>query len=263
MDTVISSGSQLFDQLLNGGYETNVITTVYGPAGSGKSTLSLLAAIAMAKTRKKVIFIDTEGGFSVTRIMQLCDNNAEILEKILIFRPTSFNEQMHHILKLKSMINEKIGIIIVDTISMLYRLELGKNEGVKHINNQLSIQIAHLTDIARTSHIPILLTNQVYSDFEIPDNVKMVGGDLLDYGSKCLIELRKFRTKRAAIIKKHRSIEEGRKIIFQFCNKGILEAEPETIIIRKDPAQEHHEHEKKKEEEQEKIMEEFKSPLTD
>ena len=55
MDTVISSGSQLFDQLLNGGYETNVITTVYGPAGSGKSTLSLLAAIAMAKTGKKVI----------------------------------------------------------------------------------------------------------------------------------------------------------------------------------------------------------------
>src|SRR3989338_3826200 len=64
----VSSGSGALDKLLEGGYETDVITTIYGPAGSGKTTTCLLAAVSTATVKenkdKKVVFIDTEGGFS-------------------------------------------------------------------------------------------------------------------------------------------------------------------------------------------------------
>ena len=86
------------------------------------------------------------------------------------------------------MVNDTIGMIVVDSISMLYRLELGKSEEVYDVNAALGRQIAHLVEISRQRKIPILITNQVYSDFEDRDQVKMVGGDLLKYGSKCLIE---------------------------------------------------------------------------
>jgi len=52
----ISSGSRDLDEWLKGGYDKDIITTLYGPAGSGKTNLCLIAAAYMARD-KKVIFI--------------------------------------------------------------------------------------------------------------------------------------------------------------------------------------------------------------
>ena len=89
----ISSGSSLINEMLQGGYETDIITTIFGPAGSGKTNLCLIAAICTVLNKKKVIFIDTEGGFSIERVKQLCPGNDNILDKILVFNPTTFEEQ--------------------------------------------------------------------------------------------------------------------------------------------------------------------------
>ena len=48
----VSSGVKVLDNLLNGGYELDAITTIYGPAGSGKTNLALLAALEVAKQGK-------------------------------------------------------------------------------------------------------------------------------------------------------------------------------------------------------------------
>ena len=67
------------------------------------------------------------------------------------------------------------------------------------------------------------MTNQVYSDFGKADAVKMVGGDLLKYGSKCLIELQKFSGCRVMILRKHRSLPEGKQCKFKIVGEGIEE----------------------------------------
>ena len=97
------------------------------------------------------------------------------------------------------------------------------NESNEQINNKLGLQVSYLTEIARKHNIPILITNQVYADFDEKDAVKMVGGDILKYGSKCLLELLKFKTKRAAVLKKHRSIKEGKKVVFEITSNGFEE----------------------------------------
>ena len=38
----ILTGSQDLNEFLEGGYETGIITLMYGPAGSGKSNLAVL-----------------------------------------------------------------------------------------------------------------------------------------------------------------------------------------------------------------------------
>ena len=119
-------------------------------------------------------------------------------------------------------IGRNTGIIIVDSIAMLYRLEMGQTKNVYNVNKQLGMQLALLTEIARKNNIPVLLTNQVYQDFEDKNKVNIVGGDLLKYQSKCLIELQKESPGvRKAIIKKHRSIEENKNILFRITNLGI------------------------------------------
>ena len=214
----LSTGSTLLDGLLCGGYETDILTAIYGPASSGKTTMCLMAAVVVAKTGKKVIFVDSEGGFSGERFEQL--GSLELLKSVFILKPTNFQMQAKLIESLKSMINEKIGLVVVDTISMLYRVEMGKEKN-KHMNNEMSIQLSYLTEITRLNNIPVIQTSQVYSDFEKKDAVKMVGGDLIRYASKCQIELQKHDTQRKAILRTHRSIEENKEVCFKIMEKGI------------------------------------------
>jgi DNA repair protein RadB len=217
----ISTGSKIMDALLEGGYETDAITTIYGPAGSGKTNLLLLAAVDAAQKGKKVIYIDTEGGFSIARLKQIMPAYEKILDKIMFLKPTTFEEQKQAFEKLKELVNSKIGLIIVDTISMLYRLER-HNEDVKEINGDLGAQICFLTEIARKKNIPSLIANHVYSPFDSKNKVNIVGGDIMKYGSKCLLELQLGENgMRKVILRKHRSIAGEKETKFKIIEKGI------------------------------------------
>lgn len=227
LENRIPTGSKILNEMLDGGYEKDAITTIYGPAGSGKTVLCILCAMNVAKSGKKVIYVDTEGGFSVERLRQICSSirwdYKKVLENIIFLKPTSFEEQKKAFEKLKGLVNDRIGLIVVDTIAMLYRLELGKSEEIHDVNRELGRQIAYLTEIARKNNIPILITNQVYADFDEKDKVNIVGGDILKYGSKCLIELQITpNNNRRAILRKHRSLAEQKEILFKIVEGGII-----------------------------------------
>ncbi len=234
METKISTGSFDLNKFLYGGYEKDIITTIYGGAGSGKTNFCILAAVSQARKAHKVIFIDTEGGFSVERVKQIAGEEYEnVLKNIFLMKPTSFEEQEK---AFSRMLDELAGVslIIVDGMTMLYRLELaearkaGDESKISVINSQLAKQLRILAEIARKKDIPVIATNQVYSGFQSEEDLKsgkekenrMVGGDLMKYWSKCLIELQNSRGKKKAIIRKHRSLPE-KELDFEIVNAGI------------------------------------------
>ncbi|MFC1741189.1 DNA repair and recombination protein RadB [Nanoarchaeota archaeon] len=221
----VSTGSEVFNRLLEGGFETDTVTTVYGPAGSGKSNLCIIAAVDVVLKGKKAVYIDTEGGFSVERLKQVCpDKYNDVVDNMIFLKPMNFSEQRNAFGQLSSIIDEDIGIIIVDTISMLYRLEVGKTDDIYTVNKDLGMQLSYLNEISRRKNIPVVITNQVYSSFEQEGAVKLVGGDILKYQSKCLIELQKgHKGVRKAILKKHRSIAEDNVEVFRIINSGVEE----------------------------------------
>ncbi len=228
-DQKISAGAEVLDEFLNGGYEKGIITTVYGPSSSGKTNLCLICLIdVIKKTGKKVIYIDTEGSFSVERFKQLDPDYKKTAEKIIFIKPTNFEEQKRAFEKLNRLIseaNDGFGLVIVDSIAMLYRLELGKRqEEIYDVNREMGAQLAFLNEAARKNNLPVLITSQVYSSFEEKDKIKIVGGDLIKYGSKCLIELQKARNNiRKAILRKHRSLPEEKEVAFVIKEEGISE----------------------------------------
>ncbi len=216
----VSSGAKFLDEFLEGGYEADAITTIYGPAGSGKTNLALLAAVEVAKQGKKVIFVDTEGGFSVARLKQILPEYKKLLDKFVFLRPMNFEEQKRSVEKLKDLISNKIGLIVIDTMTMLYRLQRSFKED-DNFNRDLSLQMLWLNEIARTHNIPILLTSQVYSAFDTR-KVKIVGGDILLYTSKCLLELESLNSgKRKIVLRKHRSIAGEKEALFEIVEKGV------------------------------------------
>ena len=230
----ISTGSYDLNKWLYGGYDSDIITTIYGGAGVGKTNFCMSVAVSQAKKDNKVIYIDTEGGFSVDRFKQIVSENAEdFLKNIILLKPTNFDEQYKAFGDLiKQLKNNKISLIIVDGMTMLYRLELAENKEdknkVREINSLLARQMRMLAEIARRKEIPVIVTNQVYNEFLSDEDFKagkqsgtrMVGGDILKYWSKCIIELQQQGNKRKAILRKHRSLPE-KEINFEIINLGI------------------------------------------
>ena len=220
MNKRISTGTKILDKMLEGGYETDAVTTIYGPAGSGKTNLAILAAIETARAGKKVIYIDTEGGFSAARLKQIMPDYKKIINNIIFIKPTRFEDQINAIKQLKEMSGQIIGLIIIDTITMLYRLQRSFKEDDTH-NQELSKQMLTLNELARTKKIPVLILSQVYQNFET-NKTKPVGGDILTYASKCLLELDTLSNgNRRILLRKHRSIGGEKEEIFRIVEKGI------------------------------------------
>lgn len=233
----ISAGSFDLNKWLFGGYETGIITMIAGPPGSGKTNFAILAAASQAKKGKKVIFVDTEGGFSPERVRQIVgDNYKDILSNILLLEPKNFEEQKTAFNELlKRVRKEDIGLIVIDGMSMLYRLELGdalkekEDNMIKAVNREMAGQMRTLAEIARKESLPVIITNQVYKGFQSEEDFRkgkepetsIVGGDLFKYWSKCIIELKNDNGKKKAILIKHRSMPE-KEIAFEIKNKGIF-----------------------------------------
>lgn len=233
----ISAGSFDLNKWLYGGYEKGIITMIAGPPASGKTNFVLLTSCSQAKKGNKVIFIDTEGGFSTERVRQIVgEEYKEILKNILLLNPTSFNEQKKIFIKLLDKIKkENVGLMVVDGMAMLYRLKLGdavklKDENkVKEINREVARQMRILAEISRKQNIPVLITNQVYHGFlseeewkkGIKPEANIVGGDLFKYWSKTIIELKNENGKKKAILLKHRSMPK-KEMSFEIRDRGIF-----------------------------------------
>jgi DNA repair protein RadB len=212
------------DDILGGGVETKIITQIYGPPASGKTNICLQLAINCVRAGKKVVFIDTEGGHSVERIRQMAGDDFEkILENSIFFEPTRFEEQNAIIENLDKVVNENFGLVVLDSAVTLFRTGTEEDK-MATMNRQLSKQLERLREIAKRFNVAVIITNQVYSSFE-NDGVEPVGGNILKYWSKAIIELQKENGTRVAILRRHRSLPEDISAKFIIVGDGLRSRE--------------------------------------
>lgn len=216
---MLSTGSRKLDELLGGGFAPGVLTQIYGPYATGKTTLAVQTGILSGK---KVAYVDTEGGFSPERLRQMAEarnlDPEETLSRFILFTPADFTEQRRVIGSLKKVVDESFSLVVVDSITAHYRAE----ENRMGLLTDLSRQLQVLLWIARKQNIPVLVINQVHYDSRL-ERTRPVAEQTLGYRCKDILRLDKLPKPglRLAILERHRFRPEGTMVYFRITEKGI------------------------------------------
>lgn len=221
----IPCGCKCIDEMLGGGFERGIVTQLYGASGTGKTNVCIQLAVETVKSGKKAVFIDTEG-FSAERFRQIAGDDAKkIAGDIIIYEPESFEQQYSAITDVEKLMSEKIGLIILDSAALFYRLGLTQDDSEEEnvaLRRELVNQIGLLHGMARKYSMAVVITNQVFKDVNTGE-LCPVGGNALEHLSKTIILLeRAGMGKRRATLRKHRSKGEGASCEFMLTETGAV-----------------------------------------
>jgi DNA repair protein RadB len=217
----VKLGAEPLDNLLGGGIETGCLTLFYGEAGSGKTNICIQLARNVSEIGNRVLFLDAEG-VSVERIKQIFGKKHEaLLKRVLFSNVHTFDEQEKMVEKAANLAesNKDVGIIILDSATMHYRLTRKDEERMerKSLTNQITI----LLRVARIRDIPVVLTSQVYTDID-KGTYEPLGGHILLHHSKSIVKLEKAGPSlRRATIMKHRHLAESNSTEFKITATGV------------------------------------------
>jgi len=147
------------------------ITSLWGDFGVGKTTLSLQTAIIYAVNKKKVLYIYTKPNLPFKKIRDVFENNLEDgLENILFIHTTNFDDIFNFVFNLEFIIlndlkteDSKFNLIVIDSMTDLYRLELNREKKGKNfiLNYKLNQIIANLVNLKQNYYIDILIINEL------------------------------------------------------------------------------------------------------
>ena len=197
----VSTGSLSLDMALGGGLPKGRIIEIYGPEGSGKTTLALTVAAEVQKKGGHVSFIDAEHALDPEYAKRIGLKTKDLL----LSQPSSGEEALNI---LESLIRSgAMSLVIVDSVAALTpQAEIDGEMGDQQIGLQarlLSKALRKITAIAAKSGTMVIFINQLREKIGImfgnPETTP--GGRALKFYSSVRIDIR-----RLAQIKKGDSV---------------------------------------------------------
>ncbi len=223
----IPTSCDALDKMLEGGLTHGNITLVYGEAETGKTSLAIQCAVNAARMDYKVIFVDSDDTFSPVRLSQIAEKDVDdVAPSIALVKPATFQEQASAIDRLDEYLTKNVGLVIVDTVTSLYRMELGEPKKTFTLNRELGRQMACLAQIAKTRKIVVLVNSQVRSVFlEGVVMVEPVATRVLKFWADIVLNLKHTGQSRTmkAVLEKHPDRKRTASCYFKIGKTGILD----------------------------------------
>ncbi len=173
----ITTGSTELDKLLGGGIFTGEITEVSGEFATGKTQLCFQLCINVQLPPEQggleggVYYIDTEGTFSSTRIVQMAQSKGldpkKLLRNIAVTRTYNSDHLTFLIMNVEQIIKERnIKLFIIDSIASHFRAEyIGDDRLVSR--QQAIMRLAEtMKQLIEKYDIAIVVTNQVIATMD-------------------------------------------------------------------------------------------------
>lgn len=198
----IKSGSDEFDKLLGGGFETGAIVECFGEFSSGKTQLAHALAVNSQKQEKDsvVFYIDTENTFRPERVKEIAKganlNPEKTLSSIKVARAYNSDHQMLLAEKIGEIIkkdNLDVKLVIVDSLTAHFRAEFIGRGTLAERQQKLNKHMHTLLKLADTYNLCVYVTNQVMAkpDIFFGDPTQAIGGHIVAHASTFRVYLRK------------------------------------------------------------------------
>ncbi len=230
----LTSGSEIFNELLGGGFETQSIIELFGEFGSAKTQIAHQLCVTVQLPKEQggldghAFFIDTENTFRPERIVQMAEayglDPDEVLKKIHVARAYNSNHQMLLVEKVKEISKETpTSLLVVDSLTAHFRAEYIGRGALADRQQKLN---RHMHDLLRWSDLNngvVCVTNQVSSkpDAFFGDPTRPIGGHIVGHTATFRIYLRKSKgPKRIARLIDSPHLPEG-EAVFTVSEKGI------------------------------------------
>lgn len=85
----------------------------------------------------------------------------DTLQRMLILRPSSFSEQTYVVESLERYISRGVVLVVLDSVTRLYRAELSETMDSFGVNRELNRQMAYLSKTAKNLDLSVLTISQV------------------------------------------------------------------------------------------------------
>lgn len=232
----LTTGSKSFDELLNGGLESQAIVEFYGEFGSSKTQICFQLAVNATLPEERggldsdVVIIDTENTFRPERIVQMANylqvDPEETLKRIHVARAYNSQHQILLVEKAMSLAKEKkVKLMIVDSLTSHFRAEYIGRGALAERQQILNRHMHDLLDFATLNNAVIAVTNQVAAkpDAFFGDPNRPIGGHIVGHTATFRIYLRKGKAgKRVARLVDSPNLPEG-EAVFAVTEDGIID----------------------------------------
>jgi DNA repair protein RadA len=230
----------------NGGVRCGETYEFFGAFRSGKSQICHQLAVTVQLPEelgglgKKAIYIDSEGTFSPSRIIQIAlrfkeekgwdkDVN-EVLKDILYARVKNSDIQQGVSVKLLEMLGQQAdeyGILVVDSVSAHFRAEYSGRGTLAERQQTLNAHLNVLHRIADTYNLAVVVTNQVQANpaqfFGDPTNA--VGGNIMGHWAGTRFYLRKSKGEKRVLRVYDSPVLPELEGVFEITTAGVLTSE--------------------------------------
>ncbi len=193
------------------------IFSIWGASGVGKTTFAFQIALNAANFGQ-VIYIYSKPNFPLQKVENITQNiSPEILKNMIYINSTEFSEFYDIIFKLEFLIlnklkDPKITLIIIDSMTDLYRIKLDREKKEKNfnLNYQLNQMMGSMKWIYETYDIDVLIVNEL-SRINNNEQIEEIqsGGKIMQYWVDFSIKISRTEilNQREFVLTKHKENE--------------------------------------------------------
>ncbi|MFT4311568.1 MAG: DNA repair and recombination protein RadA [Candidatus Woesearchaeota archaeon] len=199
--TKIKIGSESFNEMMGGGFETGAIIECFGQYGSGKTQVGHSLAVSMQKQDETAVcvYIDTENTFRPERIAQFAKglelDPETALNNIKVARAFNSDHQMLLAEKVEDLIKEGVNVklVVVDSLTAHFRAEFIGRGTLAERQQKLNKHMRTLALLADKHNLCVYVTNQVMAkpDAFFGDPTEAIGGHIVGHNSTFRVYLRR------------------------------------------------------------------------
>ncbi|RMG21810.1 MAG: DNA repair and recombination protein RadA [Methanobacteriota archaeon] len=234
------------DELGNGGVRRGETYELFGSFRSGKSQLCHQLAVTvqlppeLGGLGKKAVYIDTEGTFSPSRIVQIANRFKEqkgwdkpvedVLRDVMYARAKNSDGQQAAVIKLLEFLGkcpDEFGLVIVDSVTAHFRAEYAGRGTLAERQQILNAHLNSLHRIADTYNVAVVVTNQVQANPAqfFGDPTTAVGGNIMGHWAGTRFYLRKSKGEKRVIKVFDSPVLPESEAVFEITGQGILSSE--------------------------------------